>query len=258
MSLLKVSGLTKNFGGLCAVSNVHMEIQEEELIGLIGPNGAGKTTFFNLLTGVYEPSEGSIQLNVDGKMMEIGGKKPYVITRMGLARTFQNIRLFKTQSVCTNVKIAMHKNIKYGTFQAIFRTPAFYKEEERVQKEAEELLKVVGLYEKRDELASNLPYGEQRKLEIARALATNPKILFLDEPAAGMNPQETADLTKLIHKIKEEFHVTIVLIEHDMSLVMSICERIYVLDYGKCITHGLPEEIKKNQRVIKAYLGEDI
>ena len=137
MSLLKVSGLTKNFGGLCAVSNVHMEIQEEELIGLIGPNGAGKTTFFNLLTGVYEPSEGSIQLNVDGKMMEIGGKKPYVITRMGLARTFQNIRLFKTQSVCTNVKIAMHKNIKYGTFQAIFRTPAFYKEEERVQKEAE-------------------------------------------------------------------------------------------------------------------------
>lgn len=258
MSLLKVSGLTKNFGGLCAVSNVHMEIQEEELIGLIGPNGAGKTTFFNLLTGVYEPSEGSIQLNVDGKMMEIGGKKPYVITRMGLARTFQNIRLFKTQSVCTNVKIAMHKNIKYGTFQAIFRTPAFYKEEERVQKEAEELLKVVGLYEKRDELASNLPYGEQRKLEIARALATNPKILFLDEPAAGMNPQETADLTKLIHKIKEEFHVTIVLIEHDMSLVMSICERIYVLDYGKCIAHGLSEEIKKNQRVIKAYLGEDI
>lgn len=258
MSLLKVSGLTKNFGGLCAVSNVHMEIQEEELIGLIGPNGAGKTTFFNLLTGVYEPSEGSIQLNVDGKMMEIGGKKPYVITRMGLARTFQNIRLFKTQSVCTNVKIAMHKNIKYGTFQAIFRTLAFYKEEERVQKEAEELLKVVGLYEKRDELASNLPYGEQRKLEIARALATNPKILFLDEPAAGMNPQETADLTKLIHKIKEEFHVTIVLIEHDMSLVMSICERIYVLDYGKCIAHGLPEEIKKNQRVIKAYLGEDI
>lgn len=258
MSLLKVSNLTRNFGGLCAVSNVNMEIQEKELIGLIGPNGAGKTTFFNLLTGVYEPSEGSIQLNVDGKMTEIGGKKPYMITRMGLARTFQNIRLFKTQTVCTNVKIAMHKDIKYGTMQAILRTPAFYKEEQRVQKEAEELLKVVGLFEKKDELASNLPYGEQRKLEIARALATKPKILFLDEPAAGMNPQETADLTKLIHKIKEEFDVTIVLIEHDMSLVMSICERIYVLDYGKCIAQGLPDEIRKNERVIKAYLGEDI
>lgn len=258
MSILSVSGLTKNFGGLCAVSNVNMEINEKELIGLIGPNGAGKTTLFNLLTGVYEPSEGSIQLNMDGTMKEIGGMKPYAITRMGLARTFQNIRLFKDLSVLDNVKIAMHKNINYGTIQAILRTPNFYKEEAKVEEKALELLKVVNLYEKRKELAKNLPYGEQRRLEIARALATEPKILFLDEPAAGMNPQETADLTRLIHQIKDEFNLTIVLIEHDMSLVMTICERIYVLDYGKCIANGIPEVIRNDRRVIKAYLGEDI
>lgn len=258
MALLKVSNLTKNFGGLCAVSNVNMEINEKELIGLIGPNGAGKTTLFNLLTGVYEPSEGSIQLNVDGAMKEIGGMKPYKVTHMGLARTFQNIRLFKNLTVLDNVKIAMHQNIKYGSIQAILRTPKFYKEEERVLKKAEEYLQVVKLFDKKDELAKNLPYGEQRRLEIARALAIEPKILFLDEPAAGMNPQETADLTKLIHQIKDDFNLTIILIEHDMSLVMTICERIYVLDYGKCIANGVPEEIKNNKRVIKAYLGEDI
>ncbi len=258
MALLKVSNLTKNFGGLCAVSNVNMEINEKELIGLIGPNGAGKTTLFNLLTGVYEPSEGSIQLNVDGTMKEIGGMKPYKVTHMGLARTFQNIRLFKNLTVLDNVKIAMHQNIKYGSIQAILRTPKFYKEEERVLKKAEEYLQVVKLFNKKDELAKNLPYGEQRRLEIARALAIEPKILFLDEPAAGMNPQETADLTKLIHQIKDDFNLTIILIEHDMSLVMTICERIYVLDYGKCIANGVPEEIKNNKRVIKAYLGEDI
>lgn len=258
MSLLSVKGLTKNFGGLCAVSNVNMEINEKELIGLIGPNGAGKTTLFNLLTGVYEPSEGNIILNIDGKAQEIGGKKPYVVTHMGLARTFQNIRLFKELSALDNVKIAMHKNIKYGTMKAILRTPMFYKEEARVTEEAEALLKVVDLYDKRNELSKNLPYGDQRRLEIARALATKPSILFLDEPAAGMNPQETADLTKLIHKIKEDYHLSVVLIEHDMSLVMTICERIYVLDYGKCIANGVPAEIKQNERVIKAYLGEEI
>ena len=258
MNVLKVSGLTKNFGGLCAVSNVNMELNERELIGLIGPNGAGKTTLFNLLTGVYEPSSGKIELNVDGKMKSIGGLKPYVVTAMGVARTFQNIRLFKSQSVLDNVKIAMHKNIKYGTATAILRLPKFYAEEERVQREAEELLKVVHLYDKKDELAKNLPYGEQRRLEIARALATSPKILFLDEPAAGMNPQETAELTELIHKIKEDYNLTVILIEHDMSLVMTICERIYVLDYGKLIAHGNPEEIKNNPRVIEAYLGEEI
>lgn len=258
MSVLKVSQLTKNFGGLCAVSNVNMEINEQELIGLIGPNGAGKTTLFNLLTGVYEPSEGSIELNINGTMTSIGGKKPYIVTGLGLARTFQNIRLFKNLSVIDNVKIAMHKNIKYGTLSAILRLPKYYAEEERVHQAAIELLKVIHLETKQDELAKNLPYGEQRRLEIARALATDPKVLFLDEPAAGMNPQETADLTDLIHEIKEKYHLTVILIEHDMSLVMKICERIYVLDYGKLIANGNPEQIKNNPRVIEAYLGEEI
>lgn len=258
MTLLSVKGLTKNFGGLCAVSNVSMEIGEGELIGLIGPNGAGKTTFFNLLTGVYEPSEGTIELNVNGKMTDIAGMKPYRVTQLGLARTFQNIRLFKSMTAIENVKIAMHKDIRYGSLSAILRLPSYYKEEERVEREAQELLKVVGLYEKRNERADNLPYGEQRRLEIARALAARPRILFLDEPAAGMNPQETASLTQLIHQIRTDFRITIVLIEHDMSLVMKICERIYVLDYGKCIANGTPQEIKNNEFVIKAYLGEEI
>ena len=258
MIILKTTDLTRNFGGLCAVNKVNMEIHEHELIGLIGPNGAGKTTLFNLLTGVYEPSSGTVELNVNGEMKSIGGLKPYVITGLGLARTFQNIRLFKQLTVLDNVKIAMHKNIKYGVLAGILRLPKYYAEEERVEKEAIALLKEVGLDHKKDELACNLPYGEQRRLEIARALATNPKILFLDEPAAGMNPQETNDLTKLIHDIKDKFNVTIILIEHDMSLVMTICERIYVLDYGKCIANGIPEEIKNNPRVIEAYLGEEI
>ena len=258
MTLLSVKGLTKNFGGLCAVSNVSMEIGEGELIGLIGPNGAGKTTIINLLTGVYEPSEGTIELNVNGKMTDIAGMKPYRVTQLGLARTFQNIRLFKSMTAIENVKIAMHKDIRYGSLSAILRLPSYYKEEERVEREAQELLKVVGLYEKRNERADNLPYGEQRRLEIARALAARPRILFLDEPAAGMNPQETASLTQLIHQIRNDFRITIVLIEHDMSLVMKICERIYVLDYGKCIANGTPQEIKNNEFVIKAYLGEEI
>ncbi len=258
MSILKVTSLSKSFGGLTAVSNVNLEIEENQLVGLIGPNGAGKTTFFNLITGVYEPSEGTIELEIDGQMKNIGGMKPYIITKQGIARTFQNIRLFKNLSVSDNVKIAMHKNIKYGSIAAILRLPSFYREEKIIEDKAVELLKVVGLESKKDELAKNLPYGEQRKLEIARALATNPKLLFLDEPAAGMNPQETADLTKLIHQIKEEYNLTIVLIEHDMSLVMSICEKIFVLDYGKLIAKGTPVEIKNNKRVIEAYLGEDI
>ena len=258
MTLLSVKGLTKNFGGLCAVSNVSMEIGEGELIGLIGPNGAGKTTFFNLLTGVYEPSEGTIELNVNGKMTDIAGMKPYRVTQLGLARTFQNIRLFKSMTAIENVKIAMHKDIRDGSLSAILRLPSYYKEEERVEREAQELLKVVGLYEKRNERADNLPDGELRCLEIARALAARPRILFLDEPAAGMNPQETASLTQLIHQIRNDFRITIVLIEHDMSLVMKICERIYVLDYGKCIANGTPQEIKNNEFVIKAYLGEEI
>lgn len=258
MSLLTVNNLTKNFGGLCAVSNVSLEINEKELIGLIGPNGAGKTTLFNLLTGVYEPSSGSIVMEKDHKAVKLNGLKPYKITALGFARTFQNIRLFKDSTVIDNVKIAMHKNINYNVFEAIFRFPKFYQEEERISKEAFEYLKQVNLHHKANELAKNLPYGEQRRLEIVRALATKPQVLFLDEPAAGMNPQETHELTQLIHHIKEKFKVAIVLIEHDMSLVMSICERIYVLDYGKCIANGVPSEIKKNKQVIKAYLGEEV
>lgn len=253
-----MKNLTKNFGGLCAVSNVSMTINQGELIGLIGPNGAGKTTLFNLLTGVYEPSSGLIELNEDGQKIQLGGLKPYKITSYGISRTFQNIRLFKAMTVLENVKVAMHKNVRYGTIAAILRLPSYYSEEKWVEEKACELLKEVGLYSKRNEMATNLPYGEQRRLEIARALAIQPKILFLDEPAAGMNPQETADLTKLIHHIREKYKLTVILIEHDMSLVMNICERIYVLDYGKMIANGSPEEIKNNEFVIKAYLGEEI
>lgn len=256
--ILEVKNLTKNFGGLCAVSNVSMTINSGELIGLIGPNGAGKTTLFNLLTGVYEPSSGLIELTEDDKKIQLGGLKPYKVTGHGIARTFQNIRLFKTMTVLENVKVAMHKNIRYGTIAAILRLPSYYSEEKWVEEKSCELLKEVGLYSKRNELATNLPYGEQRRLEIARALATQPKILFLDEPAAGMNPQETADLTQLIYHIRDKYNLTVILIEHDMSLVMNICERIYVLDYGKMIANGNPEEIKNNEFVIKAYLGGEI
>lgn len=256
--ILEVKNLTKNFGGLCAVSNVSMTINQGELIGLIGPNGAGKTTLFNLLTGVYEPSSGLIELNEDGQKIQLSGLKPYKITSYGISRTFQNIRLFKAMTVLENVKVAMHKNVRYGTIAAILRLPSYYSEEKWVEEKACELLREVGLYSKRNEMATNLPYGEQRRLEIARALAIQPKILFLDEPAAGMNPQETADLTKLIHHIREKYKLTVILIEHDMSLVMNICERIYVLDYGKMIANGSPEEIKNNEFVIKAYLGEEI
>lgn len=257
-TILNVKNLTKNFGGLCAVSNVSMTINEGELIGLIGPNGAGKTTLFNLLTGVYEPSSGLIELMDQDKSIQIGGLKPYKITNLGVARTFQNIRLFKSMTVLENVKVAMHKNIRYGTLAAILRLPTYYKEEKWVEEKAEELLKEVGLYSLRNELATNLPYGKQRRLEIARALAIQPKILYLDEPAAGMNPQETKELTELIDHIQEKYKLTVILIEHDMSLVMKICERIYVLNYGKMIANGTPEEIKQNEFVVKAYLGEEI
>jgi len=258
MSLLKVTDLTRNFGGLTAVANVNMTIEKNELIGLIGPNGAGKTTLFNVLTGIYEPSTGKVELTVNGKIKDISGLKPYQISRLGLSRTFQNIRLFKDLSVIDNVKIGMHKDIKYGTLKAITRLGNYYQEERRIEQKAVELLTTMNLISKRDHLAKNLPYGEQRKLEIARALATNPVILFLDEPAAGMNPQETAELTALIKIIKTKFDLTIVLIEHDMSLVMNICERIYVLDYGRCIANGTPTEIKHIKRVIEAYLGEEV
>lgn len=256
--ILKVTGLSKNFGGLAAVSGINMDIRPGELIGLIGPNGAGKTTLFNLLTGVYEPSEGLIELNVDGSKVQIGGLKPYKITHLGLARTFQNIRLFKSMTVLENVKLAMHQNAGYGLPSALLRTSRFYNAERWIEEKACEYLKEVGLYRKRNEMATNLPYGEQRRLEIARALAVQPKILFLDEPAAGMNPQETDDLTKLIRHLRDKYNLTIILIEHDMSLVMNLCERIFVLNYGKLIASGKPEEIKNNEFVISAYLGEEV
>ncbi|MBT2732931.1 ABC transporter ATP-binding protein [Carnobacterium sp. ISL-102] len=255
MSLLEVKQLTKNFGGLSAVSMVNMQLEDNELVGLIGPNGAGKTTLFNLLTGVYEPSEGSIDLEVEGKKTSLIKQKTYNITAMGLGRTFQNIRLFKDLTVLENVLIGMHEKNKVGTVASIFRTPAYYAAEEKMRHEALKLLALFNLESKVEELAKNLPYGEQRRLEIVRALATKPKILFLDEPAAGMNPQETANLTSLIRQIQKEFKITILLIEHDMSLVMDVCERIYVLEYGRMIAHGTPMEIKNNEAVIKAYLG---
>lgn len=258
MTLLSVKKLTKNFDGLCANSNINMEINEGELIGLIGPNGAGKTTLFNMLTGVYVPSEGTIEFNKEGKMVKLNGMKSYKITQLGLARTFQNIRLFKGMSVLENVLIAMNKDVPYGVVTALLRLPKYYQGELEMRKQAMELLKIFHLEDKADELASNLPYGEQRRLEIARAMAAKPQLLFLDEPAAGMNPQETAELTELIRFIRDEFKISIILIEHDMSLVMNLCERIYVLDYGKIIAHGVPEEIKSNKRVIEAYLGEEV
>ncbi len=254
MALLEIKSLTKNFGGLAAVSNVDLYLEEQELVGLIGPNGAGKTTLFNLLTGVYEPSEGEV--NFQGE--RLNGKKPFVIANKGLSRTFQNIRLFRELTVLDNVLIAMNNRYKEGLFTSILRLPKFYKVEASMKEEALSLLQIFELDGKNEELAKNLSYGEQRRLEIVRALATKPKILFLDEPAAGMNPQETADLTALIRKIQKEFAITVLLIEHDMSLVMDVCERIYVLEYGQLIAHGTPDEIKVNPKVIQAYLGGEV
>lgn len=258
MTVLKLEDISISFGGLKAVFNFNLELQQGELVGLIGPNGAGKTTIFNMITGVYTPTGGDIYLRQNDGLKKITGYKPYQITRLGMARTFQNIRLFKELSVLDNVRIAHHFNVKSNALQSIFRTPGFYKEEAEIREKALKLLKLFSIDHKSEELAKNLPYGEQRKLEIARALATNPRLLLLDEPAAGMNPQETMDLMNLIQFIRKEFDLTILLIEHDMNLVMGICERIVVLDYGQIIAEGNPEAIKHNPRVIKAYLGEEV
>ena len=252
-AVLSAERISIEFGGLRAVSDFSLSLESGELVGLIGPNGAGKTTVFNMLTGVYLPTSGDILL--EGKSLV--RKAPHVINRLGIARTFQNIRLFKDMTVLENVLIAQHGRVSYGILSGFLHLPSFHRKERDMRKEALELLSIFHIDGKQDELAKNLPYGEQRKLEIVRALATKPKVLLLDEPAAGMNPQETNDLMHLIRFVRDRFGLTILLIEHDMSLVMGICERITVLDYGQTIATGTPAEIARNPLVIKAYLGEE-
>jgi len=252
MALLEVKNLGISFGGLRAVDDLHMRIEAGSLVGLIGPNGAGKTTAFNLLTGVYQPTDGTIVL--DGE--SIVGKKPSEICQAGIARTFQNIRLFTRMSVQDNVKAALHNHIKYSLATSILHIGTYAKQERKMDEEALEILNVFELDGYADTLASNLPYGKQRKLEIARALATKPKLLLLDEPAAGMNPNETSELMATIELIRKKFGVTILLIEHDMKLVAGICEYLYVLNFGTELANGAPKEVLNDPKVLTAYLGE--
>jgi branched-chain amino acid transport system ATP-binding protein len=246
-------GLTIRFGGLTAVKDFRIRLCEGELVGLIGPNGAGKTTAFNLLTGVYQPTEGNISFVGN----PLANKKPHQITKLGLTRTFQNIRLFKDLSVLDNVMTAMHQRHKVGFFSSVLRLKSFFHEESEMKSEARRLLELMGLAQYEAYEAKNLPYGAQRRLEIARALATKPKLILLDEPAAGMNDTETDDLMHMIRRLRQEFGVTILLIEHDMGLVMGICERIIVLNQGQIISEGSPDTVRKDPEVIKAYLGEE-
>ena len=252
MAMLDVKNLSISFGGLKAVDDFSITIEKGQLYGLIGPNGAGKSTIFNLLTGVYKPDGGRILL--DGK--DITGHKAIQINQAGIARTFQNIRLFKELSVLDNVKVGLHNHHKYSTLSGILRLPSYYKVEKEMDERAMELLKVFDLDKEFDYKASNLPYGKQRKLEIARALATEPKLLLLDEPAAGMNPNETAELMKTIRFVRDHFDMTVLLIEHDMKLVSGICERLTVLNFGHMLAEGPTSEVLSNPEVIKAYLGE--
>lgn len=252
MALLEVTGLGISFGGLRAVDDFNVIIKKGQLYGLIGPNGAGKTTIFNLLTGVYKPTDGFIVL--DGE--NITGKKTTDISKAGIARTFQNIRLFSDLTVLDNVKAGLHNEYKYSTLTGIFRMPSYFRTEKEMNEKAMELLKVFDLEKETDFKASNLPYGKQRKLEIARALATNPKLLLLDEPAAGMNPNETAELMETIRFVRDKFDMTILLIEHDMKLVAGICEKLTVLNFGQVLAQGDTSKVLKDPKVISAYLGE--
>lgn len=251
MSVLEVKQLTKKFGGLIANQDISMTVERNSITAVIGPNGAGKTTFFNMITGVYQPTSGSIYLEGE----KIDGLKPHDVSKKGISRTFQNIRLFSEMSVIENVLVGMHTHLKAGLMGILFNLPVIRKEEKDSEVRAYELLEYVGLAHLLNEKARNLSYGAQRRLEIARALAAKPKLLLLDEPAAGMNPKETSELTGLIQKMRNEFNLTVVLIEHDMKLVMEISEHIVVLDHGEKIAEGKPEEIRNNAKVIEAYLG---
>ena len=253
MALLEVSNLGIAFGGLQAVAQFDLTIEKGHLYGLIGPNGAGKTTVFNMLTGMYRPTEGNIVL--DGK--DITGKSPELINKAGIARTFQNIRLFNEMTVLDNVKVGMHNQVPYGMWTGILRLPAYWEKEHEMDRQAHKLLKIFDLDGEGELKASQLPYGKQRKLEIARALATNPKLLLLDEPAAGMNPNETAELMQTVRQVRDQFGIAVLLIEHDMNFVMGICEEITVLDYGRVIARGDGKAIRNNPKVIAAYLGGD-
>ena len=254
-NMLKIDNITMKFGGVVAVNGLSATIDDGQIVGLIGPNGAGKTTAFNMVTGVYKPTEGNIIFNPGGKETIISGTRPDEIAKLGICRTFQNIRLFKDLSVYDNVFIGSHLRLKSGLFSSVIRLPQYNREEKKIAEKTSYLLEKVGLYEERNEKASSLPYGKQRRLEIARALATDPKLLLLDEPAAGMNPQETNDLIQFIAEVKKEFGLTVFLIEHHMELVMGICEKILVLDHGTLIAQGSPQDIQNDQRVIQAYLG---
>ena len=251
MALLEIANITKTFGGLKAISDVTFSLEKGRIVSIIGPNGAGKTTFFNTLTGIYQPDSGTINFN--GKSLI--GLRPDQIAACGIARTFQNIRLFPDMTVIENILVGMHVHLKQSALQILLRLPAFRKEEQEAEKKAARLMEYVGLKRVENELAKNLPYGAQRRLEIGRALAADPMLLLLDEPAAGMNPQETEDVTQLFRDIRSELGITILLIEHDMRVVMRISEDICVMDYGEKIAQGPPEEIRRNTRVIEAYLG---
>lgn len=253
--LLEVDHVTQQFGGLKAVADVSMTVDAGEIIALIGPNGAGKTTLFNMLTGVNAPTSGTITFTNAKGTIKVNGKRADQVAAAGMSRTFQNIRLFSELSVLDNVRIAMTHRTRENFFETMLRLPSFYKKEQAITDEAKELLKDFGLERIGRSIAGALPYGEQRRIEIVRALATKPSLLFLDEPAAGMNPEETAALTRLIQKIQADYGVTVVLIEHDMSLVMKLAQRIYVLDHGNLIAEGTPAEIQKNDAVVTAYLG---